>query len=205
MLALAALVAVGSLAARADELTPGETLRLRTPGHPIGGCLLAASFVSINSPDFRGTLLSSVWSNDPLNSGDGLTFVYKLANGSFCHDLTLAQFGVTGFGNLLTEVSFFGCGVAPRSAARSGDGQWINFNFLNRKSEGTLDPGEISAWLVIRTDAHSWQEISTVALNAVGVSAATFAPTLVPEPTTGLLGLAATAVVLARKRKPNRG
>lgn len=204
LLALTSLVAIGPHPVRADVLAPGETLKLHTPTCPPSGSLLAATFVSINTPDFRGTLLSSVWNADPLNPWDGLTFAYKLANASFCHDVTLRQFAVLDFGNSLTDVSFFGCGVAPRSAERSGDGELVGFNFLNRKSEGTLDPGEISAWLIVRTDCRSWQEISGVALNSVGVSAVTFAPTLVPEPQSLLLVFPATAIIVARGRRRNR-
>jgi hypothetical protein len=202
--AVAFLIAAVPVAVPAALLDPGHSIALRWECAPAGGHLLAAQISNLSTPAFRGTLFSSVWSNDAANPWDGLTFAYKLANASFCHDVTLGQFAVTGFEGCLTDVSFFGCGVAPRSACRSGDGSLVGFNFLNRKSEGTLDPGEVSAWLVIQTNCRSWEEVSGVTLDSVDVNVSSFGPTLVPEPATLPL-VVMGAMLLARGRGRMRG
>jgi hypothetical protein len=77
----------------------------------------------------------------------------------------------------------------------------LGFNFLNRRSQGTLDPGEVSAWLVIQTDRHAWEGIAGVTLNATDVNVTTFGPALVPEPAALSLATLATVLLLGQRRR----
>lgn len=199
ILVLALLLANFALAAHGTLLNPGNTIPLRLECEPAGGHLVAVTNIHLTTPTFRGTLTSKVWADDPSNPWDGLTFAYRLTNESFCQD-TLGRFAVDGFEDCFTDVSFLGAGVAPRTASRSLEGDQIAFNFLNRKSGGTVAPGAVSAWLIIQTDCLTWQQTTGIQVNSIDVTATAFGPTLVPEPSAfALAGMGATLFWLRRR------
>lgn len=200
--ALSALAIFGSAFANASLLNPGSTITLRSAHEPEDGRLVAQTNFAFTSASFTGTLASKVWADDESNPWGGLTFSYRLASTSDCAE-PLGLFSLRGFTDSLVDVNYSGSGIAPRKATRSALGNTITFGFFDRDGDETLLPGSTSAWLVVQTGCDSWGLNQRVGMDSLEVTAATFAPVAVPEPTVGALVLMASTLgaLVAKRRK----
>lgn len=180
--AVSVLAILGSTFANASVLNPGATITLRSAHEPEDARLVAQTNFTFTSAAFTGTLTSKVWADDESNPWGGLTFSYRLANTSGCTE-SLGLFTLGGFADSLVDVNYSGSGIAPRKATRSALGNTISFGFFDRDGDETLLPGNTSAWLVIQTGCHTWGLNQLVGMDSLEVTAATFAPVAVPEPT----------------------
>lgn len=191
----------GGVAASATLLNPGVTVSLRSANEPVDAHLIATTNFTFTSATFTGTLTSKVWADDDANPWGGLTFSYKLANTSDCTE-SLGLFSLSGFADSLVDVNYSGSGIAPRKATRSALGNTISFGFFDRDDDETLLPGNTSAWLVIQTSCNTWGLNQLVGMDSLEVTAATFTPVAVPEPTIGtLLVFTSTLSVLVTRRR----
>jgi hypothetical protein len=199
--------------AQAATLLPNHTVPL-TPSDDItlpAGTLLASgsATASPNSGAYTATLNYAVYKE----AGGALDFLYQVSNSGSSSD-TLEKLVASSFSKFTTDVFYsssavtgFSSGtVEPTSAKRSGTvggetpgAKNVSFNF-------SLDPGQTSKVLVIRTNAGGYGTGGTTSvIDSVAVSFSTFAPT--PEPASLVLlggcfvGLAG-AYACRRWRKP---
>jgi len=152
---------------------------------------------------YNGVLRTAVYKN----ASNFLDFYYQFANSGSSLD-SVGRLTMTNFGSFITDVGYrsdnwdgagqFETGTQNAlSADRSGSGGTIGFGFGS--SLARIDPGEISATLVVRTNATAYTAGSVTTQNGAVYTTASFAPTTaaVPEPGTyvlisaGLIGLAA--------------
>jgi hypothetical protein len=109
---------------------------------------------------------------------------------------------VSSFDAFLTDVSMntnLAFGINPSNFSRSneggGSGQVIRFHFLNPN----LDPGDVSALLVVQTSALSWQTTTAGLIDGETLNVAALAPLAIPEPGVGALLLLALGGLGVRK------
>jgi len=212
-LAAACMVLGMSLAGAAQaqvSLVPGSTV-FSNPGGLEGTALGSFSLLaSMNSPfvandptKFSGVLDSWVVSGDTNNELGGLNFIYRLANdensANAIHRLT-----VNGYTGVTVNAGFLTSGSTPTGAGTLAGldptladrgippGDNVGFSFLAGTISGltfeSLNPGEISRYLVLYTDATAYGTNMASVIDGSIADAATFAP--IPEPGTYALMLA---------------
>lgn len=207
-----------SLRADPNTLAPGGTLYPISagPGLGAGATLLYTTNSAWSNWSINGTLISSVYQNDPNNPYGGLTFTYQvILNGSSVNGL--GQLTVSSYENVFPidvtydstsssgeTVPFF----ATRSSSSVDGGSDLNFTFVPE-----MTPGSESVVLDVDTGSQTWfPGIASVIDHLSVPNLATLGPAFippipVPEPSTMTLaavgGLGALAY-LRRKigRKP---
>lgn len=176
---------------------------------------MSSPFTATNPASFTGTLDSWVLSGDTNNSLGGLDFVYRLTNSDTSAD-ALHRLAVNGYSGLLVEAGYLESGSTPTGGTVSGGltptlvdrgiapGDNIGFSFLAGTVSGltfnSLNPGEISRYLVLYTNATAYGTIMASVIDGSVASAATFAP--IPEPETYALMLAGLGLMgfIGRRR-----
>lgn len=204
---------------------PGVLLTPTAFDASLAGSVLAQQTVTFSEPSslFTGTLRSVV----VLNTTGTLDFYYQLANttpggpglGSDIFRLTLE--GFTGFGTLpgdtllvgtrsdglagISGTGAFSVGTSPGYSADRDPGiaslGAVGFDFDPSQflgGPGNVDSGEVSQFLLIRTNARLYELVTTEIISGFGTAVTTgFAPA-VPEPATLLAGLVLGSFVAYR-------
>lgn len=176
---------------------------------PVGGVLVASASTPFTTADLDGTLFSSVYSGDTSNPLGGLTFTYQVfLSPNSLHKAT--KFSVGSYANSQTDASYqTGGGVAPNYAERGNDGggfgDIIGFGF-GPGDALAIPAGANSALLVVQTDFLGYQStLGSIANGDAAASLSTFAPAVIPEPSTAALsvmgGVAFLFGILAMRRK----
>lgn len=217
---VAALMSFGSMTAFGNVIPFGGCV-----GSPCSGTLdvfsnlpgtmldfASVNFTAIdaqNNPRYGGQLRSAVYQN-----GAGtLDFYYQFSSANITGYDAVGRLTMTDFGAFTTNAGYrmdnwdgpgaFVVGTqAALSADRSIGGGTIGFGFGGGADK--IDPGEISATLVIRTNAYAYKAGSVTTQNGAVYTMAAFAPTTsaIPEPGTyALLGAGLIAIAAIRRRK----
>jgi hypothetical protein len=194
LVALSACIVIASTSrARAVLLPAGTTVFAAAETSVGGGTLLAGGVpVSVTSATFDGTLTSSVISGDANNADlGGLTFVYTLTN-NVASPGQMDRLTVNGFSGFITDSGYVLPGVAPGLNDRSASGDVIGFTFIGPPiGSGVLLPGQSSAQLIVRTDAHNFTSTFASVIDGSVASVLSFAPLPRNAPEPSSLGLSA--------------
>lgn len=176
---------------------------------------MSSAFVATDPTAFSGVLDSWVLSGDTNNALGGLDFVYRVTN-AFTSDDAIHRLTVNGYSGLLVEAGYLASGSTPTGGTVSGGltptlvdrgiapGDNAGFGFLSGTVSGltfnSLNPGEISRYLVLYTNATAYGTIMASVIDGSVASAATFAP--IPEPETYALMLAGLGLMgfIGRRR-----
>ncbi|MGH9618872.1 MAG: PEP-CTERM sorting domain-containing protein [Bryobacteraceae bacterium] len=184
----------------ATPLAPGTTV---PGGGDVFGALTGLTLLNSTSgsgvgSDFTATYTDAVYSGDSTNLWGGLDFVITVTNTTATPPGTALERVTNGaFGNVLTDVGFatsvngtLAPGTTPTTAVTrsleitTGTGNTVGFDFT---SPAGLNPGNSTEYLVIKTNASSYNAGTLGIIDSSGATVAGFAP--VPEPMTmGLLG-----------------
>ncbi|MDQ3623913.1 MAG: hypothetical protein M3463_15730 [Verrucomicrobiota bacterium] len=169
------------------------------------------------SPTFglQGTYISAVVQN-----GATLDFYsqFSVLSAAASHDPLdgISRISLVSFGDFLTDVSYdstgatatsLGLGVqgnqAPSSADRSLSGGTVGFNFAVAGG-GEVVAGETSNWLRVGTNATAYTQGVIGFINGGAGSGSNGIFTPIPEPATGLFGLALLGIVTAARPRRSR-
>ena len=192
---LAVALVIGAGFANATIIAPGSS------GPPdaldASGPILAdtgvLSFTGVNGR-FSGTARSLVVQDslNPFAAGD-LTFLFQLSSDATSLD-SIQRITDALFGGFLTDVGqgpphppFFDCDPDCVSAAtvdRSADGNVIGWNY---GVGAGLEPGDYTLALIVQTNATQFTTGHIQVINADIATVDSFAPTLVPEPSSIVL------------------
>ena len=165
------------------------------------------AFDAQNAPLYGGVLSTAVYRN----AGNTLDFYYQLWNRDSSVD-SVGRLTMTNFVGFTTDVGyrmddwdgagqFLGGTQAALSADRSASGGTIGFGFGAGLSQ--INPGEVSATMVIRTNASAYTAGSVTTQNGAVYTSASFAPVEsgIPEPGTyALIGAGLIALAAMRRR-----
>lgn len=210
ILAVLAVVVIGTVAARATSLVPGTSIPMSLEAEPaVGATIVTTASVPFTALTFSGTLVSTVWSGDTSNPFGGLTFTYQLFNNGAD---AIERLTLSSYAGFFTDVSYAGAAgapfisvgteVVPLNAVRTASGNQISFNFRDAAEQATLIAGANSPLLIIQTDSQVWQNSIAGVINSSTANTATFAPAAVPEPATAtLVVLGVVACLLERRLK----
>ncbi len=203
-LACAAFCAVAGTAS-AVVLTPGGAV-LTNGSASVAGTIIANTTVPIigmnalGQTRFTGELQAEVLRE----AGGTLDFWYQYTNSGGSAD-GVERLSITGFNGFTTDVDWMNDQSGTQAstfADRSNDGSKVSFNFTpSPLGAGTIAPGAISRWVVIKTNATQFQPGTTNVIDGGVATVVTYAQ--VPEPASLLaLGVGA-ASLLARRRRRN--
>lgn len=215
--AIAPLAGALTAPARASVLFPGPgAFSPDTFTIPPGATLLAEQN-SGTVTSTGGALVLSVESavyTDPDNTfgaGD-LDFVYQVSNSASSPD-SIGRVTATNFTGFATDVGYTTTGsslpggafvngtVAPQLVDRvSAD--VVGFTF-DSPATTPISPGAVSTVLVIETDATRYTAGDVNIIDGGVVSVNAYAPTAVPEPTTGALAIGLLSLGCLRRRRGN--
>lgn len=209
---MALLLSLGSTSVLASPLSPGSLLS-PAPAEvgPVGASLLASTTQNFLAPSsFSGTLVSKVWTNDTSSPfGVGLTFTYELIMDPNPSAQPVSRFTLSSYQGFLVDASYTngtaGLGVPPLSIGRNLLGDVIRFTFEDGFGNATLLQGMNSRLLVLQTDATYWQNSIAGVIDGATANVATFAPAVIPEPSSMLLGAAGLVLLLVRRGRPPVG
>ena len=215
----AGLLSLGSMTAFADVIGANGCVGGLCAGtldvfNNLPGSLLNSTSVRFtafdaqNVPLYGGGLRTAVYRND----GNTLDFYHQLSNGGSSVN-SVGRLTMTNFAGFTTDVGyrmdnwdgagqFLGGTQAALSADRSASGGTIGFGFGAGLSQ--INPGEVSATMVIRTNASAYTAGSVTTQNGAVYTTATFSPAEsgVPEPGAyGLIGAGLIALAAMRRRK----
>ena len=216
---VAGLLSLGSMTAFADVIGANGCVGGFCAGtldvfNNLPGSLLNSTSVRFtafdaqNVPLYGGGLRTAVYRND----GNTLDFYYQLWNRDTSVD-SVGRLTMTNFVGFTTDVGyrmdnwdgagqFLGGTQAALSADRSASGGTIGFGFGAGLSQ--INPGEVSATMVIRTNASAYTAGSVTTQNGAVYTTASFAPVEsgIPEPGTyALIGAGLIALAAMRRRK----
>lgn len=157
--------------------------------------------VPFTAATFQGTLRSEVIAGDASNPFGGLTFLYQVSNTLGPNDIE--RMTVNGYVGVLTDASYQipTTNLAPTFATRDS-GDVVGFAFFPGLG-GALPPGSTSAWLIVQTNAQSFQPTSAAVIDGSTASPiASFAPgSGIPEPSSLVLaGIGSLAMAFYARR-----
>lgn len=198
-----AVAALGLVAnVNAAPLATGNTL-FPAPGEPDpadGGTVIDSMLTPFNVPGFfEGNLLTEVIAGDANNPLGGLTFTYTLTNSANSPN-PIARLTVTNYASFGIDGSYQLplTGLQPTLIDRT-TADVVGFSFLGIGS-GQLFPGNVSAQMVLQTNAPAYTVTSASVIDSGAITISTLGPAI-PEPgTLGLAGIAAAALVGRRRR-----
>ena len=198
MTLVAVLLLTATPALRATPLPPGATNVIPNSATLDNTTLLGSRVIQMMGVDGLGvTRFIAILTNQVYrdNATGTLLFTYQVTNSAASLD-PINRLTTTDFAGFTLDVSSTDFAGGTR-AARSLNGSTVSFvNFGPDGSTGEVSPGEMSAFLVIRTDAISFTDGSTSLINGGIANGVTFAPlAVVPEP--GTFALAAVGLPLA--------
>lgn len=206
MIALGVLAGLGFSATGASAsliLPGGSTSAASTPFDPSLGTLhistgaqnFTATFPALFSGTFTQEVRQEGLTANPLG---GLTFTYEVSN-DLASQTSIKRLIGGSFGSFATDVSTFGPGESALTFDRDASGIVVGANFT--VPSNSLDPGESSAVLVIRTDAPAFTNGFISIIDGGSAGANGYAP--VPEPGVAALVGIATFALLARRWRGN--
>lgn len=195
---VALLLLSATPALRATPLPPGSSNVIPNSATLTNTTLLGQrilTYTGVNAlgqTRFVATLDNRVYRDNVTGT---LLFTYMVNNSTSSVD-SITRLSTTDFAGFTLDVSstdFQGFTHADRSA----NGSVVGFNDFGPGGAGpAVNPGEMSAFLVIRTDALYFGDGTTSLINGAIASGITFAPlAIVPEP--GAFALAAVGLPLA--------
>lgn len=193
-------------AALATPLPPGSaSIPVSGEPDPTGGNIIASMSVPFSiAGSYSGDLISEVWDNDPSNPLNGLTFLYCIVVNTGPN--SVSNMTVNNWQGWQADASYLSPppagDIAPAVVSRNPVGSVISWAFFPIPQldpfTGFLTAGTKSPWLVLQSDAPSYQ-LSFAAFNDGGITtASTFAPAVVPEPSTIALLLTGVGALLSR-------
>jgi hypothetical protein len=187
---------------QAATLLPGSSLVPPPYGlGPAGGLVLASSTVPFAAPlSLSGTLVSKVITNDPASPfSSGLTFTYEITMDNVSGAQPAGLFTVSSYAGFNIDVCYtngtVSFGVVPDSIARVTIGDTLRFSFAPGGNP-TLGPGVNSVLLVVRTDAQTWQSTVGGVIDGNTASVTTYAPSIIPEPSSATLAVVGGATLM---------
>jgi hypothetical protein len=202
-------VLLSAASLQAAPIAPGGLL-FPAPAVPLpGGNIVAGGVPQLfNSATFSGTLTSTVLANDPTNP-NGLTFTYQLQNVAGSPG-EIDRLTIASFANILADAGQVPVAgnVAPAYIDRSllGNGATLGFSFAQVPlGFGTLQPGQTSDLLVVRTNATAFAASTANVIDGSVEQVSTLAPFVglptVPEPSSIILALLAGTGLLVFSRR----
>ncbi|MGH7177006.1 MAG: PEP-CTERM sorting domain-containing protein, partial [Tepidisphaeraceae bacterium] len=211
LLAISALL-LTSFQAPAAPLPVNTTIVAVSELDPVGATSVAPV---LNSPFavpgfFNGVLTSSVYNNDPSNpfGPAALTFTYQLTNvGGVGFPNSLGRVTINDYAGFLTDASYQTASGFPTPSFIDRDvlGDIIGFSYFRPPiGSGAIAPGDISAIMVVQTDATLYKTTLASVIDGNVTTAMTYAPA-VPEPSTLVLSFLVGAATLVRRRDRSSG
>lgn len=215
---VAGLLSLGSMTAFADVIGLNGCVGGLCSGtldifNNAPGTLLNSTSIRFDAADaqnvirYSGVLRTAVYQN----AGNTLDFYYQFSNSGGSAD-SVGRLTMTNFAGFTTDVGYrsdnwdgsgqFLAGTQDAlSADRSADGGVIAFGF--GPGSAKVNPGDISATLVVRTNAYAYTAGSVTTQNGAVFTTASFAPTTgVPEPGTYvMIGAGLIALAALRRRQ----
>jgi hypothetical protein len=198
MTLVAVLLLTATPMLQATPLPPGATNVIPNSATLDNTTLLGTRVIPLMGVDGLGvTRFVAILTNQVYrdNATGTLLFTYQVENTASSMD-PISRLTTTDFAGFTLDVSSTDFAGGTR-ADRSINGSIVGFNtFGPDGTDGNVSPGEMSAFLVIRTDAIFFGDGSTSLINGAVASGVTFAPlSVVPEP--GTFALAAIGLPLA--------
>jgi PEP-CTERM motif len=189
----------------AATLAPGALL-YPMPGEagPTGGVVLATTSLPFVTPNYSGSLTTTVISGDTTNPfPGGLTFTYVISNGPGTHAIN--RMSVNGYDGFLIDASYQtptpAMTIPPAYVDRETNGSSLGFSFVAAPiGSGPITPNASSATMVLQTNATTFVPTTASVLDGLPATVGSFAP--VPEPST--IVLAGTALALCIYRRSRR-
>jgi hypothetical protein len=205
VLGVVALAALMSIPAGAVVLVPGGSVAPVELGTgPVGtllGTISGSGSTSISNIPFDYT--ASVYDRDA-TAAVLLDFWYVFnVTGSGLDGL--ARMSATNFTGFTTDVFFHNTGgsVNPLTAGRTPSGATVSFDYGSAPT--TVDPGETSSQLLIRTNATAFIPGTISFIDGGTADVKGFSPAAVPEPTSiFLFGSTLLGVGFAMRRRMRR-
>jgi hypothetical protein len=156
---------------------------------------------------YSGSLISTVLAGDPTNpfSGvGGLTFTYQINNNTLSID-KIDRLTISDFNPSVADGGYSGAGLPPSLMDLSLAGT-VGFSFLvSPPGVGELMPGMSSALLIVRTSSTTFTPVLASVINGSVTTVSSFAPTVVPEPSSlSLLGIGALGLAVRSLRNHRR-
>lgn len=198
-----------AVVAHAATLRPGTYIVPVRPEAMGEGSILQQTHSSFTMTDASGQLVSTVISGDVYNPYGGLTFIYQLmVNPNSAR--SMVSMGVDGFSGFGTDVSVtypdppentaqsIARLTQPYVATRSLDGDSLQYYF---QYGGGLAPGRETPLIVVQTDAANYAPTEASVFGIESASAGSLKPSLVPEPSAGLLTLVGFASLALLRRR----
>lgn len=202
---LSAIVALGSatgLWANSDLLTPNTSVtgiaQYTNSVAPTIAGPTSPTFTSVGENGYVYEYILANFADNPWSGAGGLTFVYQIFNNTSSAD-AIRGLSIGGWAGAQTAVAIdYSSGVVAKDAYRSFNGDVVGFDFA---VPNQILPGSNSGWLLIYSDATSYQNVNAGILDGAGANVTLFSANLPDGGTTAMmLGLGLLGLGLAARR-----